>query len=1113
MTPIRTSQKISNDLNDDSMLDFQVVGIGASAGGLEALQDFFAHIPLEPDAAFVVIQHLSPDYKSFMDELLARHTKIPIQVVSDGTVIKRNHIYLIPPKMNMTIFKGKLFLNQNLNTRSLNLPIDIFFRSLALDQKKNAVGIILSGTGSDGTLGTRAIKEYGGMTMVQDDKTAKFDGMPRSSIATGMVDFILPTNQLAEELINYIKHPLISQTQRIESILSQSKSELEKIIAIIREQKGVDFSLYKENTIVRRLEKRISINRLISINEYVNFLMQNNSEVNILFDELLIGVTRFFRDESSFQTLNSEVISKLSLKHLESSKEIRIWVPACSTGEEVYSLAILLKECNWLESSGREIKIFATDIDTDSLEIASIGQYPSNIVSDISPVLLKKYFKSNESGYQISDTIRSLVIFAKHNILNDPPFSKVDLISCRNLLIYFNPEAQTKVLSTFHNALNINGYLFLGSSESLGGLSDGFKVVSSKAKIFEKDSNYKPDLVYYGNVRGNQNSLTQLKNSSNYRLAQDHWLNGVFEEIIGDFVPPSVIVDEKYEIIHTVHNVGDYISFPVGRMNLNLLKLLDKNMAILVNSMIRKSLKTTKPIVAENIHINSSKKTLKISCRKIQGHIDSGRQYFIISFLEVSSIDKKILKLDSSETYNIEKQYQERIEELEKDLQFKSENLQATVEELETSNEELQSSNEELIASNEELQSTNEELQSVNEELYTVNNEHIRKIEELSLLTSDFENLLRNTMVGHLYLDMHLNIRKVNSVATEITDIMPSDVGRSIYHLSLRKLYSKFIDDLQSVLSRLEKREVEIESQNGHWFLMRIIPYRTIENAVDGVIITFVDISNFKNQEKESRVIDNRLSAAMDMGKMSWWEWDYELNLVVTGEGKHKMLGYEQSEVGKGFEWWTKQVHPDDYHLCMEAMAKHLKGEAEFYSVEYRIKHKEGYYIWYRDKGGIATRNPKGGIKKIVGIVADITQEKINEQKVFEVQNNISNRSTEHILGKLLLTNCDSGIIQVDSNREIIKMNQFANELFLNLPKHQIIDSIYNKVYHLNGLAMDVKESPAYRAEKELILIESTPIGLMLEPNIITWFNWTCIPIVNAHKYNEQSILHFFFKI
>jgi two-component system CheB/CheR fusion protein len=1213
---------ISKDSFDDlskTILNFPVVGIGASAGGLEALQEFFKNITPRPDAAFVIIQHLSPDYKSYMNELLSRFTSMKIEIVTDGMALMPNHIYLIPPKMNMTIFHGALYLNELSPTRTLNLPIDIFFRSLAKDQEKNAIGIILSGAGSDGALGIKAIKEFGGMTMAQEERTAKFESMPHSSIATGMVDIIMPPKQLAEELINYLKHPFVKESRKIESIFASEQSQLSKVIAILNENKNVDFSCYKENTIIRRLEKRISINRFDKIDEYIKYLIGNSKEINILFNELLIGVTRFFRDEAAFNSLKSHVISKIT-KSSMANREIRIWVAACSTGEEAYSLAILFKECMIEYNINRDIKIFATDLDKNSLEYASSGFYPDNIVSDVSPDRLSKFFMKREGGYQVNENIRGMMVFARHNIINDPPFSKLDLISCRNFLIYVNPDTQQKIFSLFNLSLNENGYLFLGSSESLGNMSEGFKAIDNKSKIFQKLFNFKPKIQ--SNLKKTSDSkyypeLLYVNSEIKTRKANNRFLEVLFDQIMIDYLPPSVVIDENYEILHTINNINQYLSIPTGQITVNLLKMLSKENSVFVSSLIRRAAKSNDELIIENIESNNIGKELSLSCKKINDKFNSNI-YYLITFNE-KDIVKPLKRAAKTGNLDIQMHYNERIEELEKELQLKSESLQATVEELETSNEELQSSNEELIASNEELQSTNEELQSVNEELYTVNSEHIRKIEELTELTSDVENLLKNTQIGTLYLDQHLIIRKVNPVASKLTNIFSTDVGRPLKHLSLSNFNTNLFEEIENVSNNLQQFEREIQDNNGRYYLMSIIPYRTIDNAVEGIIVTFVNITKLKHeqelrlasearyrsyievtgqigwvtnsggeviedvpslrkftgqsyedvkgdgwtkalhpddldrtlkawnnalikkipyeieyrmlrhdgvyryllargfpifkenngilewvgtciditerkqaeeklirsekelkrvqsithigswyldlatnevvwteelykmygfdpslppppytehmklftpesweklssalantrdtgvpyelelktiridgssgwmwvrgetvQDKEGRTIGlwgaaqditerKHVENALEMGGMSWWEWDFELNTVRTGEAKYAMLGYSKEDIGPGYESWTKYIHPEDYPKAMSAMTDHLEGKADNYYIEYRIKHKNGNYLWYRDKGGIVARTPNGKPKLLVGIVVNITDEK-----------------------------------------------------------------------------------------------------------------------------------------
>lgn len=1020
-------QKISkgkNALSDNETpsLDFPVIGIGASAGGLEALQEFFENMPADSGAAFVVVQHLSPDYKSLMDELLSRVTQMEIYRVDDGMDIKQNAIYLIPPGKNMTIFKGKLYLTDQQHGRSLNLPIDIFMRSLAIDQGKNAIGIVLSGTGSDGTLGIRAIKEYGGMVIAQDDQSAKFDGMPRSSISTGMVDYVLPASKMPEELINYIKHPFIRKTEDIESQLSPDDNQLSKILMVLRDEKGVDFSSYKSNTIIRRLEKRISINRFHSIEEYANFLNNNKNETNILFKELLIGVTKFFRDEDAFLQLKKEVLPKL-FKNQKANNPLRIWTIGCSTGEEAYSLAILIREYMDENNINREIKIFSTDIDTQSIEFASSGLYPESIVSDISTDRLSRYFNRKEEGYQVNETIRSMVVFAQHNILRDPPFSKIDLLSCRNMLIYLNSDVQQKILSMFYIALKTNGFLFLGNSESVGDMSAGFKPINTKWKIYQHIEGYNPlesERYIIPSITNKKKELSNISSYFNRTQSRIPKIDSIVDEVLAEYLPPSVIVDDNYDVVHTIHSVGKYVSIPVGQISFNLLKMMPEELSVMVSSLLRRAAQKDQAIVYENLKIEKEHPlNLDLTGKKIRSK-KTGETYFLVSFIEREEKYQESNETKKVETIDINNQYQERIEELEKELQNKSESLQATVEELETSNEELQSSNEELIASNEELQSTNEELQSVNEELYTVNAEHQKKIQELTQLNADMDNLLKNTDIGTLFLDQDLKIRKFTEVAGNITNILNTDIGRPINHISINHLYENFTSDIEEVLETLQPKEKEITNEKKQWYLLRIMPFRTAENAIDGVIITFVNITNLKRSEEQSKKLSQRLEMALEMGKLSWWEWDYTLNEVSAGDNKALMLGYDPSEIEPGFEGWTKLLHPDDYEPAMQAMRDHLTGKNDIYEVEYRIKSKNGSYKWYKDKGGITTRQKDGKPEKIAGIVMDITREKQDEA---EKQRN------QELIFKTLEQNPDATTL-VDEDGQIIYANQKAKSLF-----------------------------------------------------------------------------------
>lgn len=820
-------------------IHFPIVGIGASAGGLEAIEDFFRSMKPQPEAAFVLIQHISPDHKSFMNELLHRCTQIPVEVAKNGTPVAINNIYLIPPGMNLTIKEGILYTEKVVD-RGLNLPIDIFLRSLAKDQGPNAVGIILSGTGSDGTLGMRMIKEFGGMTLVQSDRDAKFDGMPKSAISTGLIDIVRPAKELAGELCSFLQNPLFLHGSLIESMLLRNQRLYKRIITILRDQKNVDFSMYKDATIIRRLEKRISINRFEKVSDYVTYLSRTPMEVDILFNEILIGVTHFFRDLEAFDVLEKQTIETLFNEHKDKD-EIRIWIPGCSTGEEAYSLTMIIREYMCKKQITADVRIFATDIDEKSLKYAATGFYPGNISMEVPPQYLLKYFTPHGNGFQINAEIRRMIIFARQNVIEDPPFFKVDMISCRNFLIYINPEIQHRVLSSFYSGLQTGGILFLGPSESLGKFSDLFTTINHKWKIYQKRSGVTPSELYHAPINS-QLRLSKVDpiHTTTSSTQDNRLILDLLEKINNAFLPPSLVIDSAGEIIYTIGNVKDFLQVATGKMTTNLLKMLSRDISIIVSSLIRRSQKSDQIISIETIY---NKKTLMIQCKRIISTIDNFAYCYIV-FNWLSA--KENLTLSSAvDEQNISIRYQERIDDLESEIHFQKENLQSAVEELESSNEELQASNEELIASNEELQSTNEELQSVNEELYTVNTEHVAKLAEISELNADYDNLLSNTFIGTLFLDKNMIIRKISRIASELTNILQTDVGRPLYHLSLNTLYPKFIQDVRKVNETKKRIEKELP-YDGRFYLMRIVPYLVDKKTISGIIISFVDLSESK---------------------------------------------------------------------------------------------------------------------------------------------------------------------------------------------------------------------------------------------------------------------------
>lgn len=879
------------------------VGIGASAGGLEALEKFFKNMPSNTNLAFIVIQHLSPDYKSMMVELLSRHTNIKVVRAEDSMPVIANHIYLIPPKHNMTIFKGKLILKPQDNRRTLNLPIDIFFRSLAMDQGKKSIGIILSGTGSDGTLGIRSIKEVGGMAMSQDDVSAKFDGMPKSAIATTLIDYILPPEKMPQELIKYIQHPYINKKEKADGIMLIGETVLESILEILKNQLDVDFNYYKPNTIIRRLERRLSINQINKLEHYISLLNQSPKELNILYKELLIGVTQFFRDKEAYEELREKIIPQI-IKSKTVGEIIRIWIAGCSTGEEAYSLALLFKEYMDKQNVKFDVKIFATDLDKEAIEKAGVGIYPESIISDIPEDLLSNYFLKQPKGYIVSEEIRQMVIFAPQNLTKDPPFSKIDMVSCRNVLIYLKPEMQKKILSMFHFSLNNNGYLFLGSSESLGNMSSYFNVINSKWKIFKYKENLNPtslkDIVFpqlknYKSATGNMPK--PILTNGFIGTKRNNYLETVYEQILNNTISPAVLVNEQFEIIQIFGNLNNILHIPAGKVSWNILKIIRNDLAILLSSILHKVLKEKKEIVYQNIKLKNNIENEQISISLTAKYIfdkPSQEAFVIISFKEEK---KENTQIDNSNLFSIDEQYTNRIKELERELQVKEETLQTTLEEMETSNEELQATNEELIASNEELQSTNEELQSVNEELYTVNSEYHNKIEELTIANNDINNLLKNTNIGTLFLDNKLRIRKFTGGIQKIMNILDIDIGRPISHISLNTIYANLIKDINEVMENLIPKQLEITDEENKWHLLRIQPYRTEDNAINGVIITMVDINNLKIAQNELKREKNLLYRILDNSNIAKTIVNKNGYITYANTKAEQLLGLKKSEL------------------------------------------------------------------------------------------------------------------------------------------------------------------------------------------------------------------------
>lgn len=828
------------------------VGIGASAGGLEALESFFTHMASDSNMAFIVIQHLSPNYKSMMVELLSKRTSMLVRRAEEGMLVEANSIYLIPPKKNLSIFHGKLLLSEPDNSRGLNLPIDVFLRSLAEDQAEKAIGVILSGTGSDGMRGIRAIKEAGGMVMVQSEGSAKFDGMPRAAISTGLADFTLSPEEMPDKLLSFAQHPYAVKVDRPQALIFD-EDHLTRIFALLREQSRVDFAFYKPSTVIRRIERRMTVNQIHALQDYVRFMEIHPNEVMTLYRELLIGVTNFFRDREVFDELERQYLPAL-FERIE-GREARFWVAACSTGEEAYSLAILSREVLGQMGKRLEIKIFATDIDRDAITRASSGLYPESIAADLSPKFLSKYFHLREDHYQVDRSIREMVVFAQHNLIKDPPFTNIELVSCRNVLIYLQPVLQHKAIEMINFSLNPHGLLVLGGSETLGELSDLYEVLNPKHRIYaSKGKRYHASGVEFSTVlemRPWQHHV-RLTHNNNLLRGQDEerLLDRFLRSLAGEYVPLAVVVNEQLEILHILGDPDGYFQRPSGRQTNDITKNVVKELAIPLATSLQKAFKTDQEQKYTNIriHWHDELKIVQIRIRPLPGK--KGQEPLVAVFIEETVPLKETTLLSGVTVYDINVEAEQRIRDLEQELQFSLENLQATIEELETSNEELQATNEELLAGNEELQSTNEELQSVNEELHTVNAEYQSKILELTELNNDLDNLIASTRIATLFIDEDMAVRRFTPEIRRIFKILDGDIGRPINHLIHTLVDDDLLELVQDVMRRGVEKEREVHTRGGEWFQMRILPYHISKTSIAGVVITFIDIRLLKTVQK-----------------------------------------------------------------------------------------------------------------------------------------------------------------------------------------------------------------------------------------------------------------------
>ena len=831
-----------------------IVCIGASAGGMEAIHELFDNMPQDTGFSFIVIQHLSSDYKSLMGELLAKHTTMNVVEAKDQTLVEPNTVYVIPNNRNITIQDRKLILKAKEEGRSPNMAIDIFLHSLAKDVGKKAIAVILSGTGSDGTKGIAAIKKAGGLVFVQDPTTAKFDGMPHSAIASGKIDFILSPESIAEELL--MQYKVAPTTVIVDSLPAEDEPVLIEILNLIQAKTSCDFKFYKRPTLVRRLTRRMALLNFKTPAAYLEYLKKHDEEINSLCKEFLIGVTRFFRDPEAFEELKIKVIPEI-VKSRSESEMIKVWVAGCSTGEEVYSIAILFKEhFNRLKIS-RDIKIFASDVNKESTEFASKGLYPDLISSDVPKEYLDKYFQKEGKNFRVVPQVRKMIVFSHHDLLRDAPFGRLDLICCRNMLIYVSSELQKRVMAIFHFSLNLGGYLFLGSSENIGELKDSVIEISKKWKIYKNTRLSKSmglDTLSYSDALTRKFSpVVKIQKEVSRKAVVETLVNIMMDE----YASAGVLVDKSANVIETFGDYRKYLQLPEKKFDHNFLKMLSPKASIVIGSSFRKAVSTKEKFVVKNVSIkDNGNLQANITIKPFEDTFSHVMVFVLFSDPKKDATLKKDKpekkrgkgkKIDGSTSPN----FQDFIR-LESELRETREILQRAIEDSETSNEELQSSNEELISSNEELQSTNEELQSLNEELHTVNAEHQLRIKEISELNDDLNNYFRSTDIAQIFLDSHLLIRKYTPSTTALINLIETDIGRPITHISNNLRYTGLFDDIHYVLKNAEPVSKVIELFNNTWYQMKVLPYVREGKNIDGVVLMFVDITAIKMAQAEA---------------------------------------------------------------------------------------------------------------------------------------------------------------------------------------------------------------------------------------------------------------------
>ncbi|EOR92948.1 Chemotaxis protein methyltransferase CheR [Arcticibacter svalbardensis MN12-7] len=942
-TQVISASKQPDNEQQQQNVNFYIVCLGGSAGAFKAYETFFTHMPADSGMAFVLIMHLDPKHQGNLPELIQTYTSMPVLEAEDGMLVEKDQVYVIPPNRDMGMHERKLFLLKQSKPRGYSLPIDYFLQSLADDQFSKAVAVIFSGMGSDGETGVRMIKEKLGMAMVQDPGTATFDSMPLASINTNMVDYILPPEEMPIKLIQYVNHPILAEeSNNDEQTEILNANAIQKILMLLRLHTGHDFSMYKKSTVIRRIDRRIAYHQLPDYGYYVNHLRENPHEIDILFNELLIGVTKFFRDANAYSTLKNKLT--IILKNKIDEEPVRVWVAGCSTGEEAYSLAILLLECasDLKEKYIPKIQIFATDLDSDAIERARTGCYRDNIIADVSAERLDKYFTKKDDSYCVKKELREMIVFAQHNMIKDAPFTRLDLLSCRNVLIYLTSELQKKIIPIFHYSLKSTGLLLLGPAESIGGFSDMFVPIDVKWKLFaRKEGSLNAGKIIDFPFHVNKQSINLSTQGNSRKGVKSTSIAETFNKILLEsYTPASILVNEKGDILFINGMISRFMEFPQGEAVLNVNKMIKDELKYVLGNLIHQAVLQKTVVSIPDINIKEgdqfrivSLKAVVLEERPLQGLI-------LVMFEDTGLLKKKKESVNPKGQNN-----NKHIIDIEKELLYTKQQLHSTIEQMETSLEELKSTNEELQSTNEELQSTNEEslttkeeMQSLNEELMTINVQYQSKAEELTQLNNDMKNLLDSTEIGTIFLDNNLDVLRFTPQVRKLFNLIPSDVGRSITHI-VSNFETPLEEEIREVIENLLTKEIEVKTKNNEWYSVRIMPYRTLENFISGAVLTFSRITQYKYLEFKLNALKSYSAGIVNVLKEPAIQLDKNHHVITVNSVFLKRFHVEEQEiVGHYFiEFVQNNWNTDKLDAVLKLCKKQENG-----SLEIELENDEG---------------------------------------------------------------------------------------------------------------------------------------------------------------------------